>query len=126
MSVDQVRWKINALTKKYKECIDNNRKLGRSLTTFEWFNELDEILGRAIKKCCCRTLCQNHSNENSEIISECTSILSITNKRKRPLHGSGSNLARTKVALENQWLTYLKTKDAQDKRNDGKYADSLE
>ncbi|KAL6265769.1 hypothetical protein P5V15_002580 [Pogonomyrmex californicus] len=39
MSMDQVRWKINALIK-YKECIDNNSKSGRSLMTFEWFDEI--------------------------------------------------------------------------------------
>jgi len=30
MSIDQVRWKMNALIKKYKACVDNNSKSGRS------------------------------------------------------------------------------------------------
>ncbi|XP_067206836.1 uncharacterized protein [Linepithema humile] len=46
MSTDQIRWKINALTKKYKECIDNNRKSGRSPMSFEYFDQMQEILGK--------------------------------------------------------------------------------
>lgn len=46
MSMDQVRWKINALIKKYKECVDNNSKSGRSLMTFKCFTQMDEIFGR--------------------------------------------------------------------------------
>ncbi|XP_071642136.1 uncharacterized protein [Temnothorax longispinosus] len=46
MSADQVRWKINALIKRYKQCVDNNSKSGRSLMTFEWFDQMDEIFGQ--------------------------------------------------------------------------------
>lgn len=46
MSTDLIRWKINALTKKYKECIDNNRKSGRSPMSFEYFDQMQEILGK--------------------------------------------------------------------------------
>jgi len=45
MSSDQVRWRINYLTKKYKECVDNNLKSGRSPISFEYFNEMENILG---------------------------------------------------------------------------------
>lgn len=45
MSSDQVRWRINYLTKKYKECVDNNLKSGRSPMSFEYFNEMENILG---------------------------------------------------------------------------------
>lgn len=46
MSTDQVRWKINALIKKYKECVDNNSKSGRSFMTFKWFDQMDEIFNQ--------------------------------------------------------------------------------
>ena len=65
-------------------------------------------------------------NENLLTISESDSKLSTITNRKRPSHGSGSNLARTKVALKNRWLTYLKTKDEHDKIADVKYAKTLE
>src|SRR5436190_15608023 len=46
MSTDQIRWKINALCKKYKECVDNNRKSGLSPMTFEYFDQLKEIMDK--------------------------------------------------------------------------------
>jgi len=45
MSSQQVRWKMNALTKRYKECVDSNNKNGRGAVQFEWFDQLDEIFG---------------------------------------------------------------------------------
>ncbi|CAB3251808.1 unnamed protein product [Arctia plantaginis] len=39
---DQVRWKINALTKKYKDCIDS----GQGAMAFKFFNEMHQILGQ--------------------------------------------------------------------------------
>lgn len=45
MTADQTRWKINALSKKYKECIDNNSKSGRSPMTFTYFNEMQDMFG---------------------------------------------------------------------------------
>lgn len=45
MTNDQVRWKINALEKRYREVIDNNSKSGRARMDFEWYKQLDEILG---------------------------------------------------------------------------------
>nr|XP_012223510.1 PREDICTED: uncharacterized protein LOC105672855 [Linepithema humile] len=155
MSVDQVRWKINALTKKYKECVDNNSKSGRNPMTFEWFDQMDEIFGKqknataihtmlsgfphimsnsstslaqkfdstltssALKSSTSKSsttitvsndpavLLENCSNKNVQIS---TSVSSKTGTRKRKLHGSGSNIARAKIALENQWLEYLNMK----------------
>lgn len=45
MSNDQVRWRINYLMKKYKECVDHNLKSGRSPMSFEFFNEMENIFG---------------------------------------------------------------------------------
>lgn len=49
MSCDQVRWKFNALTKKYKECIDNNSASGRGAMTFEFYDQLEEIFDQQSK-----------------------------------------------------------------------------
>lgn len=46
MSVDQVRWRMNYLMKKYKECVDNNLKSGRGTMTFEYFKKMEEIVGQ--------------------------------------------------------------------------------
>jgi len=171
MSIDQVRWKINALTKKYKECVDNNSKSGRNLMTFEWFDQMDEIFGKQTNAIAAHTmssgfphitsnsstssaqkfnstltsasksstsksstttitvsndptiLLENCSNKNMQIS---TSTSSKTGKRKRELHGSGSNIARAKIALENQWVEYLNMKTERDKLNDEKHATIVE
>lgn len=49
MTSDQVRWKMNALLKKYKEIIDNCSKSGRGNIEFEWFEQMDEIFGKKNK-----------------------------------------------------------------------------
>lgn len=46
MTNDQVRWKMNALLKKYKEVIDNFSKSGRGNIEFEWFEQMDDIFGK--------------------------------------------------------------------------------
>ena len=43
MTADQTRWKFNALLKKYKECVDNNSKSGRSPMTFAYFDEMQDM-----------------------------------------------------------------------------------
>ncbi|XP_043286915.1 uncharacterized protein [Venturia canescens] len=43
---DQVRWKMNSLFKKYKECVDNNAKSGTAPMTFEFYEHLEAILGQ--------------------------------------------------------------------------------
>lgn len=176
MSVDQVRWKINALTKKYKECVDNNSKSGRNPMTFEWFDQMDEIFGKEKNAIAIHTmssgfphmlnssissaqkfdstltssasksstsksstsksssttitvsndpavLLENCSNKNVQIS---TPVSSKTGTKKRQLHGSGSNIARAKIALENQWLEYLNMKAERDKLNDEKHAANFE
>lgn len=165
--MDQVRWKINALIKKYKECIDNNSKSGRSLMTFKWFNQMDEILGQqrnavsghivsskfgctskpstssasstsSAKKSNFRSSTSiltelNDSNLSSEIernekspVSKRNNPAEVIKNKKRFLHGSGSNLAKTKVALEKQWLEYVKIKTERDKNSDERQAAILE
>ncbi|XP_071629089.1 uncharacterized protein [Temnothorax longispinosus] len=171
MTTDQVRWKMNALIKKYKECVDNNCKSGRSPMTFEWYDQLDEIFGQQGNAAASHTVSSNlaylrksssssaqkrDSNKSSTITSKNANTLltsknantlltrcsnenvqmttssdseiqsPASNKRKRPLHGTGSNIAKTKVEIENQWLEYIKTKTERDKLNDEKHAATFE
>lgn len=126
MSNDQVRWKINSLIKKYKECIDNNAKSGRSPLTFKWFDQLDDIFHQqkdastsgyimssklqstsTEKTQSHSSTVDNDSNISSAIHvsenSQNSNSIDVTPKsRKRTLHGSGSNLAKTKITLEKQ------------------------
>lgn len=51
---------------------------------------------------------------------------SNTKNNKRTLHGTGFNLVKSKVALENQWLEYLKIKTERDKIGDDKHTAILE
>jgi len=167
MSIDQVRWKINALTKKYKECVDNNSKSGRN--PFEWFDQMDEIFGKQTNAIATHTMSSGFpqmtsnsltssaqkfnftltsasksstsksstttitvSNDPTVLLENCSnknvqiSTSSKTGKRKRELHGSGSNIARAKIALENQWVEYLNMKIERDKLNDEKHAATVE
>lgn len=130
MTNDQVRWKINALVKKYKEVVDNNSLSERVRMDFEYFEQMDEILGppqRAIagqtasSKLTSKTSnpCTSTSLESSsscERKSSCASSsisnspLMVKPKRKRPCHGTGSKIASTKVELEKQWLHHLQKK----------------
>ena len=47
-TADQTRCKFNALLKKYKECVDNNSKSGKSPMTFTYFNEIQEMFGKIL------------------------------------------------------------------------------
>jgi hypothetical protein len=78
MSVDQVRWRMNYLMKKYKECIDNNSKSGRSAMTFEFFNEIEEIFGSKENATAVYTVSNNLSSLMSK--KQSINLLSKTNK----------------------------------------------
>ncbi|XP_039305491.1 uncharacterized protein LOC105207085 isoform X2 [Solenopsis invicta] len=133
---DQVRWKINSLIKKYKECVDNNAKSGRAHMSFEFYDQLEEILGQekeatALHTVSSKILLDSDSNDKRENVDESlsnhqkrqkkadennrpnTSTIEHESqpvvKRLRPGHGTGSTLAKTKMELQTQWLDYLKT-----------------
>ncbi|KAL6250906.1 hypothetical protein P5V15_010294 [Pogonomyrmex californicus] len=115
----KMRWKINALIKKI-ECIDNNSKSGRSLMTFEWFDQLDEILGQQKNAVAKYTVSSKFIHLTSK------SSTSLTNSLVKSFTSSTALSANKKIALENQLLAYLKTKNERDKINDEKHADILE
>ncbi|XP_066584780.1 uncharacterized protein [Prorops nasuta] len=52
MEADQVRWKMNALIKCYKEVEDNNNKSGRGRKDFRWYEQMKNLFGhREIINC---------------------------------------------------------------------------
>lgn len=153
MTNDQVRWKINALVKKYKEVVDNNSKSGRARMEFEWYEQMDEILGSRQRACTGHTIsskvtspsatststsCENEYSSGSS--SLCTSPSKLTSSkndfvnsnitglgnRKRSLHGTGSKIAATKIELEKQWLHHLQKKEERDRIKDQRYVNLLE
>lgn len=135
MTNDQIRWKINALVKKYKEVVDNNSSSGRARMDFEWYEQMDEIFGprqRAIagqtisskltsktsNSCTSTSEEKNSSSESSAIASTSVSL----SKSKRQCHGTGSKTAATKIELEKQWLHHLQKKEERDHIKDQRYA----
>lgn len=83
MTSDQVRWKMNALLKKYKEIIDNFSKSGRGNIEFEWFQPMDDIFGKN----------KDTSNQNYTVSSKVCSkkdkaSTSQPSERKRLLESS--------------------------------------
>ncbi|XP_071577570.1 uncharacterized protein [Temnothorax nylanderi] len=44
-SGEQVRWKFNTLTRKYKDCVDNSKRTGTGAMTFKFFDHMENILG---------------------------------------------------------------------------------
>ncbi|XP_036145336.1 uncharacterized protein LOC118646467 isoform X1 [Monomorium pharaonis] len=153
MSPDQVRWKMNILQKKYKECCDNNNKSGRGKMEFKWYDQLDEIFGRnkdaiaahtvsskIIKQASESTLssqknignCTSESPSSAEIPATpiASTSLSINNKNAkkqfRIRRGTGSNLADKKLNIEHQWLKFLENKEVRDTERDKRIAKSEE
>ncbi|KYN05232.1 hypothetical protein ALC62_03874 [Cyphomyrmex costatus] len=45
-AISDIRWKINALMKKYKKCVDNNAKSGRNPISFEYYDQMEDIFGK--------------------------------------------------------------------------------
>ncbi|XP_014368058.2 uncharacterized protein LOC106718483 [Papilio machaon] len=111
---DQVRWKINALTKKYKDCIEN----GQGNLTFKYFNEMHQILGQ-----------YNDDNETYRLASGVTQCDRRQSNKNTILSCSPYHKMRTerkaKVELDKQWLDYLKRQEEQKELRDQRYERSL-
>lgn len=111
-----MRWKINALTKKYKDCIEN----GQGNLAFKYFNEMHQILGR-------------YNDDNgvyrlaSGIIQECDKsqpqkkIIFSGETPYRKLRAE----RRAKIELDKQWLEYLKRQEEQKQLREERYERSL-
>lgn len=135
MTPDQVRWKINALTKKYKQCIDNGNH-----EKFKYFKEMDKVysqfnvdgdaniiaellqskkngfnnrfsLGLTRKSC---------SNE----IQESKAMIQL--RKIRLASRIESDRSQSKIHLETQWLEYLGKEEEHKKSRDEMFERSLE
>lgn len=98
MTSDQVRWRINYLMKKYKECIDNNLKSGRGTVSFEFFDEMENIFGYKKASVATYTMSSNlpskkNSNTTMEIQSHTSKKPKIKNLNYIPVKISSNTSA---------------------------------
>lgn len=118
MSPDQVRWKINALTRKYKRCIDIGGQ-----DKFKYFKEMDHIYskynidgyGYTISEILDR---KNDTNTNipSAMKSESKAIIEL--RKIRLANRIESDRTQTKIHIEKQWLEYLNRQELFKMRRD--------
>lgn len=83
MSNDQVRWRMNYLMKKYKQCIDNNLKSGRGTMSFEFFDEMENIFGCKKAAMATYSLSSNLPLKISKSLSTETEIQSPPSKKTK-------------------------------------------
>ncbi|XP_049866981.1 uncharacterized protein LOC126367489 [Pectinophora gossypiella] len=109
---DQVRWKINALTKKYKDCVDN----GQGSSSFKYYNEMHHILGR-------------YSDDTGTYRLASGVMQNCDNRTKKSLNKTPFRKLRAerraKIELDKQWIEYLKRQDEQKQIRDERYERSL-
>lgn len=126
MSPDQVRWKINALAKKYKQCVDSGQH-----EKFKYFKEMDNIYAQYNVDCDSFTLQNaetlqkrkrrsqlNTSGTESGIKSNSESKAMIELRKLRLANRIESDRSQSKINLEKQWLDYLKRQEEQQKWRD--------
>ncbi|XP_071652890.1 uncharacterized protein [Temnothorax longispinosus] len=148
----QVRWKINALMKRYKEVVDNNMKSGRGTIEFEWFQVMDDFLGKKgnvtaagytvsskvglekvapstsqpmTKNLESRKMSKQSAMDNLATIESSSNSHNTEKKKTLTTHSTGSNIAKTKIELEKQWLKHLQLKEEYDKNKQEKNKDLI-
>lgn len=119
MTPDQVRWKINALTKKYKDCIDN----GQGAIAFKYFNEMHQILGRYTDNTATYRLASGVIHGQDDIDKD-KSKKNISLKSSTPFRKLRVE-RRAKVELDNQWIEYLRRQEEQRQIRDERYERNL-
>lgn len=123
MSPDQVRWKINALTKRYKQCLDSGQH-----NKFKYFTQLNKIYAQYNVNCdSYYTLPELihrkiHAYENqgssSEYAMQPESKAMIELRKRRLANKIEADRSQSKVQLEKQWLEYLKRQEEQKQLKD--------
>ncbi|CAD0196648.1 unnamed protein product [Chrysodeixis includens] len=118
---DQVRWKINALTKKYKDCIDN----GQGAMSFKYFNEMHQILGRYSDNTETYRLASGVLPGGSDDLDKDKSKRSnLSLKGSTPFRRLRTE-RRAKIELDKQWLEYLRKQEDQKQLRDDRYERNL-
>lgn len=113
-----MRWKINALTKKYKDCIDNRQ----GALAFKYFNEMHQILGRYNEESTYRLASGVHpvdTDDPSSLKKKNFSFKTATPFRKLRAE------RKAKVELDKQWIEYLKRQETQKQVRSERYERSL-
>lgn len=127
---DQVRWKINALTKKYKQCLDNGEH-----NKFKFFGIMDNIYAQYnvdcdsynlhnpdltdYKKSIRKNPTDYHSDNVPSSLKTSQESRVLTELRKRRLaRRIESERSQSKMNLERQWLEYLERQELQTKWRD--------
>ncbi|KAJ0180378.1 hypothetical protein K1T71_003782 [Dendrolimus kikuchii] len=114
MTPDQVRWKINALTKKYKQCINSGQH-----EKFKYFKEMDNIYAQYNVDCdSYLTEMQHQRNDfskpqnikmNTKQYSESKAMIEL--RKIRFARRMESDRSQGKIQLERQWLQYLQRQE---------------
>ncbi|CAH2086688.1 unnamed protein product [Euphydryas editha] len=115
MTSDQVRWKINALTKKYKQCLDTGQHM-----KFKYFKEMDNIYAQYNVDCDTfnigefmhkkKDFKQSYYKDTS-IKTSAESKAMIELRKVRLANRIESERTQSKINLEKQWLEYLKRQE---------------
>ncbi|KAJ8722864.1 hypothetical protein PYW07_004044 [Mythimna separata] len=130
MSPDQVRWKINALTKKYKQCVDSGQH-----DKFKYFKMMNDIYAQYHVDCDSYTLTEllhkKKDLNNMSLTDEHNLKLNheskaVTEMRKiRLANRIESDRCQGKIQLEKQWLEYLRRQEEQKQWRDEIYDRNL-
>ncbi|XP_022819909.1 uncharacterized protein LOC111362988 [Spodoptera litura] len=128
MTPDQVRWKINALTKKYKQCVDSGHH-----DKFKYFKIMNDIYSQYHVDCDSYALTEllhkkkdnriNGSDQNSKMNQESKAVIEM--RKIRLANRIESDRFQGKIQLEKQWLEYLQRQEEQKQWRDEIYDRNL-
>ncbi|XP_049866979.1 uncharacterized protein LOC126367488 [Pectinophora gossypiella] len=118
---DQVRWKINALAKKYKQCVESGEH-----EKFRYYKEMDNIYLQYNVECTDYSLLnaektdkrQARKRQLAETANATPSTKSATEskamielRKVRLANRIEADRSQSKISLEKQWLDYLKRQE---------------
>lgn len=116
---DQVRWKINALTKKYKRCIENG-----SSNKFKYFQVMDQIYAKHNLTGSTYTISDLLDSRidvlkhppSTSMKTERKAIIEL--RKMRLANRLESDRTQTKIKMERQWLEYLNRQEQSRQQRD--------
>lgn len=125
MTPDQIRWKINALTKKYKQCLDSGHH-----EKFKYFKAMENIYSQYNVDSDTDFL---HKKKDFHRLNLLTgeakfnheSKAMIEMRKMRLANRIESDRSQGKIQLEKQWLEYLRKQEEQKLWRDNIYARNL-
>ncbi|XP_045445982.1 uncharacterized protein LOC123654065 isoform X2 [Melitaea cinxia] len=114
MSSDQVRWKIYALTKRYKQCLDTGLHM-----KFKYFKEMDNIYAQYNVDCDTFNIGEFMHKRKDFKQPYCKDTLKSRTESKAMIELRKIRLAsrlesertQSKINLEKQWLEYLERQE---------------